>query len=104
MLKPSVFYYLRVQKCSTCPLLYSTLIIVRDAPVDPPADKRVATKSILLDNCNEIVSPAVRFTMTSLLKVETLITGLNIEPGIGVVPFSKILEPAPIPSAAVVLI
>ncbi|AJI08997.1 hypothetical protein BC03BB108_A0010 [Bacillus cereus 03BB108] len=83
---------------------YETLMIVKAAPTDPPIDRSVATKRILLNNCNWIVSPAFKLTITSLLKADTLRAGLNIEAGIGVVLFNKILEPAPIPTAAVVLI
>ena len=75
-------------------------MIVRAAPVDPPPTKiTVANKP---KNWSEIVLPAVKDTIKSLLKLDAATAGDTIEPGIGVVPFSIRREPAS--SETVVLI
>ncbi len=79
---------------------YSTLIIVNAAPVAPPPSNVATPKSP--NNSNEIVSPAVKSTITSLLYSDIPTTGEMIDPGIGVVPLITSLELTKTP--AVVLI
>lgn len=74
--------------------------MVSAAPVDPPPTKTIVASKP--KNWREIVLPAVKDIIKSLLKLDVAIAGDTIEPGMGVVPLRISLEPAS--SETVVLI